>query len=140
MKTTLRKNTEIVRKRYEIDAQDFVLGRLSTKVAKLLCGKHKIDYTPHIDMGDFVVVKNAPKIKFTGRKIDQKKYTRYSGYPGGITTTPLKTMLEKKPEFVISEAVRGMLPKTRLQKHQMRRLTVLRDHKHDLKIDGKITK
>jgi len=99
-------------------------------------GKDKLDYTPHVDMGDYVVVVNAEEVKFTGRKIDQKKYTRYSGYPGGITTTSLKTMLVKKPTFVIQEAVRGMLAKTKLQKAQMRRLKVVIGSKHDFKINN----
>ncbi|PIR97008.1 MAG: 50S ribosomal protein L13 [Candidatus Doudnabacteria bacterium CG10_big_fil_rev_8_21_14_0_10_41_10] len=136
MKTTIKQPKDVKRNWHEFDASKFTLGRLSTKIAKILMGKDKLDYTPHVDMGDYVVVVNAEEVKFTGRKIDQKKYTRYSGYPGGITTTSLKTMLVKKPTFVIQEAVRGMLAKTKLQKAQMRRLKVVIGSKHDFKINN----
>ena len=129
-KTTLRKKTEIARKWYLIDASEYTLGRLATRVATLLIGKHKVDYTPHIDSGDFVVVVNAPRVKFTGSKTEQKVYTRYSGYPGGIKAVKLKDLLQKAPEQVIRIAVKGMLPKNRLQTPRLRRLKVLKEDKH----------
>lgn len=124
MKTTLKKPSEIERKWYKIDAKGVALGRLSTKVATILMGKHRVDYTPYSDMGDCVVVINAALTKFTGNKLDQKKYTHFSGYPGGISTTYLRELMEKKPDFVIRESVRGMLPKNKLRRNQLRRLKV----------------
>jgi len=138
MSTTLIKTKDIKRKRYLIDAKDFTLGRLATRVATVLIGKNQVNYTPHIDSGNFVVVVNGSQIKFSGRKFDQKEYTRFSGYPGGITRTKLKDLIEKRPDFVIEEAVRLMLPKNRLQKHRLRRLTIVKSDKTDLKIDEQI--
>lgn len=135
MKTTLKKSAEVSRKWYQIDASQYRLGRLSTRVARLLMGKHHVDYTPHTDMGDFVVVINAAKVQFTGKKLEQKKYHRFSGYPGGITTTSLKDVMGKNPDFAVREAVRKMLPKNKLRKFQLRRLRILNDDKHNLKID-----
>lgn len=135
MKTTLKKSAEVNRKWYQIDASQYRLGRLSTRVARLLMGKHYVDYTPHTDMGDFVVVINAAKVQFTGKKLEQKKYHRFSGYPGGITTTTLKDVMGKNPDFAVREAVRKMLPKNKLRKFQLRRLRILKDDKHSLKID-----
>ncbi|MEK9180816.1 MAG: 50S ribosomal protein L13 [Patescibacteria group bacterium] len=120
---------------YLFDAKKYVLGRLSTRVARLLTGKQHVDYTPNVDMGDFVVIVNAPKIIFTGRKLDQKKYHSFSGYPGGIRTVSLKTMLSTNPERVIYEAVRNMLPKNKLRAKQLRRLKILKTDAHKFKID-----
>lgn len=110
------------RKTHTIDAKDKVLGRLATKVAVLLRGKHKPDFVPYKDIGDFVVVKNVEKIKITGKKIDQKKFYRHSGYPGGFKEVSLKKIFEKRPGEVFKRAVYGMLPKNKLRPKQIKRL------------------
>lgn len=99
---------------YVVDAEDQVLGRISTQITNILRGKHKPDYTPHVDCGDNVIVINAEKIKLTGKKMDEKVYTRHTGYPGGQRFTSVQEMLSKHPERVIEKAVKGMLPKTKL--------------------------
>lgn len=111
------------RKTHTIDATDKVLGRLAAEIAVLLRGKQKPDFAPHKDIGDFVVVKNLDKLKFTGKKIEQKKYYRHSGYLGGLKSAPLKTLL-KNPADVLWEAVFGMLPKNRLRAKMIKRLKV----------------
>src|SRR3989338_11627322 len=108
MKTFLPKTSEIQRIWYEADAAKFTLGRLASKVATVLRGKHKTTFTPHMDVGDFVVVKNAEKVNFTGRKLAQKKYHRFSGYPGGLYTKTLAKRMETEPEKVIRDAVYNM--------------------------------
>jgi large subunit ribosomal protein L13 len=115
-----------------VDATGQTLGRLATQVAHALRGKRKPDYTPHIDVGDFVIVVNAEKISVTGRKLEQKRYYRHSGYPGGLRSRTLAEMLERRPEEVIRKAVRGMLPRTRLGRAQLRKLKVYAgpDHPH----------
>lgn len=120
------------RKWYVIDATDQVLGRLATKIANRLRGKHKPDYTPHVDNGDFIVVINADKVKVTGRKLKQKKYYHHSGYPGGIKEISLEKLLQTKPERVIYKAVKGMLPKNRLARAQLKKLKIFAgpDHPH----------
>lgn len=120
------------RKWYVVDATDLPLGRLAGQIAKVLMGKNKTYYTPHIDTGDFVVVINAEKIKLTGNKMDQKKYYHHSGYPGGIKERSVKEMLEKHPEQVIRHAVRRMLPKTVLGTKMLKKLKVYAgpEHKH----------
>ncbi|XOA42918.1 MAG: 50S ribosomal protein L13 [Candidatus Nealsonbacteria bacterium] len=110
------------RKTHTIDAEDKVLGRLASKVAILLRGKQKPDFLPYKDMGDIVVVKNVEKLKITGRKMEQKKYYRYSGYPGGLKEIPLKRLFKTKPEEVLKKAVYGMLPKNKLRSKQIKRL------------------
>ena len=115
-------NKFMKRKTHTIDAKDKVLGRLATKVAVFLRGKNKPDFVPYKDMGDFVLVKNVKKIKITGKKIDQKKYYRHSGYPGGFKEVPLKKIFEKRPEEVFKRAVYGMLPKNKLRPRQIKRL------------------
>lgn len=109
-----------------------VLGRLASQVATILRGKHKPIYTPHVDTGDFVIIINADKVVLTGRKLDQKKYYHHSGYPGGIKETSYRTLLQKKPEFAVYEAVRLMLPKGPLGRQMLKKLRVYRgdDHKH----------
>jgi large subunit ribosomal protein L13 len=107
-----------------IDAEGQTVGRLATRIAQLLRGKHKVDYTPNQPGGDFVVVVNAEKVVFTGRKLDQKVYTRYTGYQGGLKTTTAQEMLDKHPERVLEHAVWGMLPKNRLGRKIIRRLKV----------------
>lgn len=115
-----------------IDADGQTLGRLATQVATLLQGKHKPTYTPHLDMGDFVVVVNASRIKVTGNKLEDKLYYRHTGYVGGLKTTPLGDMLQKHPERVVELAVRGMLPRNKLARHLLRHLKVYGgpDHPH----------
>ncbi len=130
MKTPLPKVNEIEKKWYVVDATDKVLGRLATQIAMRLRGKHRPDFTPHLDTGDFIIVINAEKIKLTGRKLDQKKYHRHSGYLGGLKTMTAKQMLEKKPEEVIRLAVRRMLPKNKLARHQLKKLKIYRGAEH----------
>jgi large subunit ribosomal protein L13 len=115
-----------------VDATGKTLGRLATQIAEVLRGKHKPEYTPHIDVGDFVVVVNAEKIAVTGNKREQKRYYRHSGYPGGLRSRTLGDMLERRPEEVIRLAVKGMLPRTRLGRAQLRKLKVYAgpDHPH----------
>ncbi len=117
---------------YIVDAENQILGRLSSVIATKLRGKDKPYFTPHIDNGDFIVVVNAEKIKVTGTKMKDKKYYRHSGYPGGLKETNLKTLLEKKPETVIYQAVKGMLPKNRLGRAQLKKLKIYSgpDHPH----------
>jgi large subunit ribosomal protein L13 len=116
-----------------VDASDKTLGRLATRIADTLRGKLKPEYTPHIDTGDFVVVVNAEKIAVSGNKREQKLYHRHSGYPGGLRTRTLEEMLERRPEEVIRLAVKGMLPRNRLGRQQLRKLKVYAgpDHPHE---------
>ncbi len=110
------------RQTHTIDAQDRVLGRLATEIAVLLRGKGKPDFQPNQDMGDFVVVKNVDKIKVTGRKMEQKKYYRHTGYLGGLKETPLKKVFDSRPDEVLKRTVWGMLPKNKLRAEQIKRL------------------
>jgi large subunit ribosomal protein L13 len=137
-KSFLPKVKEIKRDWYEVDASKYTLGRLATRVATVLRGKHKVIFTPHMDVGDFVVVKNAEKVQFTGRKLDQKKYHSFSGYPGGIRTKTLKERMEKEPDKVVREAVRNMLDSNRLRKPILRRLKVVVGDKHEFPIQKEI--
>jgi len=109
---------------YVVDADGQTLGRLATRIADVLRGRHKPIYTPHVDVGDFVVVVNAAKVKVTGRKGSQKMYRRYSGYPGGLRSETFDQVIEKDARRVITEAVRGMLPKNRLARQQITKLKV----------------
>jgi large subunit ribosomal protein L13 len=118
------KTADITRTHYKIDAADIPLGRLASAVAKYLIGKHKTSYTAHMDGGDEVTVLNAKKIAVSGQKLDQKLYYRHSGYPGGIKQKALSEMLAQTPEKVIHLAVKGMLPKNKLQIPRMQRLHV----------------
>ncbi len=113
-----------------IDAEGQTVGRLATQIAQLLRGKHKVDYTPNQAGGDFVIVINADKVEFSGRKLDQKVYTRYSGYQGGLKRVTAREMLQKHPERVIEHAVWGMLPKNRLGRKLIRRLKVYAGPRH----------
>ncbi|EAX47607.1 ribosomal protein L13 [Thermosinus carboxydivorans Nor1] len=115
---------------YVIDAEGKTLGRLAAEVAKILRGKHKPIYTPHVDTGDHVIVVNADKVVLTGKKLTQKTYFRHSGYPGGTTFTPAGKMLAERPERVIELAVKGMLPKNRLGRQMYRKLKVYRGPEH----------
>jgi large subunit ribosomal protein L13 len=115
-----------------IDASGQTLGRLATQIANTLRGKHKPEFTPHCDVGDFVIVVNAERISVTGKKMDEKRYYRHSGYPGGLRSRTLAEMLDRRPEEVIRKAVKGMLPRTRLGRAQLRKLKVYAgpDHPH----------
>ncbi len=115
---------------YVLDADSVVLGRLASRVASLLRGKHKPDFTPHVDGGDFVIVVNARRVVLTGRKLEQKKYYRHSGYPGGIREVNAEVMRERYPERMVEKAVRGMLPKNPLGRRMLRKLKVYADGEH----------
>ncbi len=115
---------------YVVDAENKTLGRLATQIANVLRGKRKPTYTPHVDVGDFVIVVNAEKIAVTGDKREKKVYWRHSGYPGGIRSRTLGDMLEKRPEEVIRKAVKGMLPRNRLARAQLRKLKVYAGPEH----------
>lgn len=130
MKTSLLKKEEIKRGYFLIDAADKVLGRLATQVASILSGKYKPDFTPHVDSGGAVIVINADSIKITGKKLQQKLYTRYSGYPNGLRIEKLESLIKRKPEDVIRFAVKGMLPKNKFQKDMISRLKVYAGDKH----------
>ena len=112
---------------FVVDATDQVLGRLATKVARLLIGKDKASFTPYLDSGDHVVVVNANKIRLTGNKVEQKVYYSHSGYPGGLKEVPAKRVRETKPEWMIREAVLGMLPKNKLRARRAKKLRIYRD-------------
>jgi large subunit ribosomal protein L13 len=132
MKTTyIAKPAQIERKWYVVDAEGKTLGRLATQIAMILRGKNKPIYTPHVDTGDYVIVINAEKIVLTGKKLDQKMYRHHSLYPGGLKETPYRKLIAEKPEFVISEAVRGMLPKGPLGRKMLKKLKVYRGPEHD---------
>lgn len=132
MKTFMASPAAIDRKWYVVDATDMTLGRLASEVAKVLRGKNKPVFTPHIDTGDYVIVINAEKIKVTGKKMDQKIYYRHSDYVGGMKETTLKEQLAKKPESVVEMAVKGMLPKGPLGRQMYKKLFVYAgpEHKH----------
>ncbi len=129
-KTYSTKPTDIKRKWFVVDAQGKTLGRLATRVASVLVGKHKPEFAPHMDVGDFVIVVNADKIHVTGRKLDQKKYYRHSGYPGGLTEITLRDQLVRYPTRAVELAVRGMLPKNRLGRKMLRKLKVYASSEH----------
>jgi large subunit ribosomal protein L13 len=130
MRTYSTKPSEIEREWYVVDAEGQTLGRLASEIAKILKGKHKPIYTPHLDTGDYVVVINAEKIHVTGRKMDQKMYYRHSGYPGGLTAVTLRDQLKRHPTRVIRSAVKGMLPHNRLGRAMMRKLKVYAGETH----------
>ena len=135
MKTFMASPDTIDRKWYVVDAEGKTLGRLASEIAKVLRGKHKPIFTPHMDTGDYVIVVNAEKIKVTGKKLEQKIYYKHSGYVGGMKETTLKDMLLKHPERVVEYAVKGMLPKGPLGRQMYRKLFVYvgPDHKHAAK-------
>lgn len=132
MKTISAREQDIQRDWYVIDAQGQTLGRLATQVAMLLRGKHKPNYTPHVDCGDYVIIVNAEKVHVTGQKMTQKIYYRHSGYPGGLKQVTLRDQLQKFPDRVVEQAVRGMLPKNRLGRRMFKKLKVYAgsDHPH----------
>ncbi len=131
MRTTFMANAQnIQRQWYVVDAAGQTLGRLASEVASILRGKHKPTFTPHFDAGDFVIVVNADKIVLTGKKLDQKKYYRHSGFPGGIKSTDYRTLLDKKPELVLEKAIKGMLPHNRLGRAMAKKLKVYSGAEH----------
>jgi large subunit ribosomal protein L13 len=115
---------------YIVDAKGKVLGRLASQIAKILQGKHKPIYTPHVDVGDYVIVINASKVKLTGKKRDQKKYIRHSGYPGGLMEKSYRKLFEEKPSLPLEEAVRRMLPKSTLGRRMFKKLKVYPNENH----------
>ena len=129
-KTYVAKPNEVQKEWYVVDATDQTLGRLATQIASILRGKTKPQYTPHEDVGDFIIVINAEKVRVTGRKLDQKVYYRHTGYPGGIRSITLRRQLEKHPERVIEHAVKGMLPRGPLGRRQFKKLKVYAGTEH----------
>ena len=123
-------STDARRGWFVVDASGEVLGRLATRVARVLSGKHRASYVPYLDTGDFVVVTNAEKVRLTGVKSESKVYRRHTGYPGGLRTVSARDVYAKFPERIIEEAVRGMLPKTKLGRKQFKKLKVYRGAKH----------
>jgi large subunit ribosomal protein L13 len=130
MNTEFPSQKAIARAWHVLDAEDQVLGRLASRAAKLLMGKHKPAYTPFLDTGDHVIVLNAAKVKLTGRKEDQKMYRRHSGYPGGLTEITARKLRATRPAKMVQDAIAGMLPKTKLGKHMLRKLRVYAADKH----------
>lgn len=133
MKTISAKRADIERKWFVADADGKVLGRFASEVARILKGKHKPIYTPHVDTGDHVVIVNAEKIRVTGGKMEKKVYTRYSGYPGGLKKRTLEQVMETRPEMALEHAIRGMLPKNRLGRRMMKKVRIYAgpEHKHE---------
>jgi large subunit ribosomal protein L13 len=130
MATISAKSSDIDRKWFVVDATDVALGRLASRVVSVLRGKHRPEYTPHADTGDFVIVLNASKVKLTGNKLDGKFSYRHSGYPGGLKAETYRHLLERKPELAIEKAVKGMLPKGTLGRQMRRKLKVYADGTH----------
>ena len=130
MKTYSAKPGEVTREWYLVDAEGKTLGRLATQIADTLRGKRKPQFTPHVDTGDFVIVVNAEKIQVTGNKLDQKRYYRHSGYPGGLRSRTLREQLERRPTEVLRVAVKGMLPKNRLARQQITKLKIYAGPEH----------
>jgi large subunit ribosomal protein L13 len=130
MKTFMAKKETVERKWLIVDAENQVVGRLASKIATVLRGKNKPVYTPHVDTGDFVVVINAEKVTFTGKKLDNKIYYSYSGYMGGLKEINAKKLLEKKPEEIIRKAVKGMLPKNKLGRQMLNKLKIYKGSEH----------
>ena len=141
MKTESIKSSEIVRNWYLVDAKEKTLGRLASGIAQILRGKNKVNFTPHMDMSDFIVVVNADKVVLTGNKENSKEYWRHTGYPGGQKTVSYKKMLEIYPDRVISNAVKGMLPHNKLGRKLLKHLKVYRgdDHPHEAQNPEKLT-
>jgi large subunit ribosomal protein L13 len=130
MKSYMARPLEVERKWYVVDAEGQTLGRLATEIAYILRGKNKPQYTPHVDTGDFVVVVNAEKVVVTGRKAEQKVYRRHSGYPGGLKETSYEQMMERRPTEILRRAVKGMMPKNRLARQQLRKLKIYAGPEH----------
>jgi large subunit ribosomal protein L13 len=130
MKSYMARPLEVERKWYVVDAEGKYLGRLATEIVRVLRGKNKPQYTPHVDVGDFVVVVNADRVAVTGRKAEQRVYRRHSGYPGGMKETSYEQMLARKPTEVLRKAVYGMMPKTRLARKQFKKLKIYAGPEH----------
>lgn len=131
MKSFIAKPNEVERKWYVIDAEGKTLGRLSTEVAKLLRGKHKPTYTPHVDTGDHVIIVNCEKVVLTGKKLDQKMYRHHSGYMGGMKEVPYRKFMEEKSDEAVYLAVKGMLPHNRLGRQMIKKLRVYAGPEHE---------
>jgi large subunit ribosomal protein L13 len=131
MKTHVVRAGDIERRWVHIDAEGQVLGRLATVVADVLRGKDKPTYTPHLDTGDFVIVTNCAKVKISGKKTDQRRYYKYSGYQGGLKVVRMRDLVDNKPEDVVYRAVKGMLPHTKLGRAQIKKLRVFAGPEHD---------
>lgn len=127
MSTNVVSAKDITRQTHTLDANGKVLGRLASEIAKILTGKNKSNYVPYLDTGDFVVVTNASKIKLTGKKMQDKKYVRHSGYPGGLKVETFSKIIERRPEYVIEHAVKGMLPHNKLGNQMIKKLKVIAD-------------
>jgi large subunit ribosomal protein L13 len=140
-KSYMAKPTEVVRKWHVIDATDLVVGRLAVAISRLLMGKNKPTFTPHVDTGDFVIVVNAGKVRFTGKKWRDKQYTRYTGYPGGLKRELAEHLHARHPERVLKLAVRRMLPKNALGYHQITKLKIYAgpDHPHQAQCPQPLT-
>ena len=130
MQTYMAKPGSVEAKWYVVDADGKTLGRLASAVAKILRGKHRVDFTPHVDCGDHVIVLNADKVVLTGKKLDQKMRFTHSQYPGGLKATPYRQLMQKAPESVVREAVRGMLPHNSLGRKQIKKLKVYSGAEH----------
>lgn len=130
MKTYSPKPKDVERKWYVIDADGMVLGRLASKVAHIVRGKHKPIWAPHADVGDYVIIVNADKVKLTGRKSQDKVYYRHSGYPGGMKAIPIWRMQKNRPEFIVQEAIRGMLPRNRLGRKLLKHTKIYKGTEH----------
>jgi large subunit ribosomal protein L13 len=130
MKSYMARPLEVERKWYVVDAEGKHLGRLATEIVRVLRGKNKPQYTPHVDVGDFVVVVNAERVAVTGRKAEQRVYRRHSGYPGGMKETSYEQMLARKPTEILRKAVYGMMPKTRLARKQFKKLKIYAGPEH----------
>jgi large subunit ribosomal protein L13 len=130
VKTFSPKQSDIVRQWFLVDANNEVLGRLASRVAHILRGKHKAIFAPHVDTGDHVVIINAEKIRVTGKKASQKKYTHFTGYPGGLREASFETVLAKYPERVLEHAIRGMLPHNRIGRKMMKKLKIYAGETH----------
>jgi len=128
-----KQETDSSRRWYLVDANGIILGRMAARVASIIRGKHKPTYTPHMDTGDYVVVINAQKVRVTGRKLKEKQYVRFSGYPAGLKRTPLEVMLRTRPTEVVKSAVRRMLPAGPLYRDMLKKLKVFRDAEHPYK-------
>ncbi|MBN1479007.1 50S ribosomal protein L13 [candidate division KSB1 bacterium] len=141
MKTYSPKPQDVERKWYVIDAEGEILGRLAARVANIIRGKHKPMWAPHADVGDYVVIINADKVRLTGRKADTKVYYSHSGYPGGLKTTPFRRLQSKRPEFIVREAVRGMLPHNRLGRAVLKHVKIYASstHPHEAQQPEKLT-
>src|SRR5262245_4913411 len=131
MKTRVVKASDVERRWVHIDADGLILGRLATRVADILRGKDKPTFTPYMDLGDFVIVTNCAKIKITGKKLEQRTFAKYSGYPGGLKVESLRDLMATKPDQVVYRAVRGMMPHTKLGRAQMTKLRVYAGAEHE---------